>query len=318
MADGGREGLCSFSSRVKDEVLHTKYERIMQIKEKSSPIQSRKGPLSAAHFGLGTVVGDKRAANERHSLPTNFTFWAFRAGCRLAHSACALEQATTTDPSLPKENSGPMDFAQAAQLPVDEQLAQVRAALERNRSLMTVLERARDMGIPNWYVAGGSISQTIWNAVTNRPGDTGIADYDLVYFDGADLSYEAEDVVIQQGRRVFADVATQVEIKNQARVHLWYEARFGVRCPKHASTEAAIDLWASNTAMVGVRLLDDGRWKVYAPRGFSDFFNLVVRPHAAVATKAAFEKKVARWLTHWPELRVVPWPGEPAPERMER
>jgi hypothetical protein len=149
--------------------------------------------------------------------------------------------------------------------------------------------------------------------VTNQPGDNGIADYDLVYFDDRDLSYEAEDVVIQQGKRVFADIATPVEIKNQARVHLWYEAKFGVSCPKHPSTEAAIDAWASNSAMIGVRLLENGRWKIYAPLGLSDYFNLVVRPKSAVATRQAYDKKVARWLKHWPGLKVVPWPGEQVP-----
>ena len=31
------------------------------------------------------------------------------------------------------------------------------------------------------------------------------------------------------------------QIRNQARVHLWYEEKFGVGCPPHQSTEAAID-----------------------------------------------------------------------------
>lgn len=203
---------------------------------------------------------------------------------------------------------------EAAQLPLDEQLVHLRAALERNPTLMKVLARASTLGIPNYYLAGGSLSQSIWNAVTNQPAETGIADYDLVYFDASDLSYEAEDTIIQAGAKLFADIPIPVEIKNQARVHLWYEKKFGVACPQHRSVEAAIDSWATTSAMIGVRVLLDGTWKVYAPRGLSEFFTLVVRPHATVATRAAYEKKVARWRQFWPSLKVVPWPGEKTEE----
>jgi hypothetical protein len=47
--------------------------------------------------------------------------------------------------------------------------------------------------------------------------ETGIRDYDLVYYDASDLSYEAEGLAIQAGKRHFADIAVEVEIRNQAR-----------------------------------------------------------------------------------------------------
>lgn len=40
--------------------------------------------------------------------------------------------------------------------------------------------------------------------------DTGIDDYDLVYHDDSDLSYDAEDKVIQEAKRLFADVPAEV------------------------------------------------------------------------------------------------------------
>lgn len=196
-----------------------------------------------------------------------------------------------------------------AQLPLDQQLIHLRRVLSANKTLIQVLERVATLKLPNWYVAAGSVSQTIWNSVSSLPPDTGIHDYDVVYFDATDLSYEAEDEVIQRGNRLFQDLSVEVEIRNQARVHLWYEKRFGVQCATHQSVEGGIDSWISTSAMIGIRLLDDGEWSVYAPRGLSDFFNMVVRPNPTVGVKEAYDKKTQRWLGIWDKLVVEPWPA---------
>ncbi|CAI4215988.1 unnamed protein product [Parascedosporium putredinis] len=137
-----------------------------------------------------------------------------------------------------------------AQLPVRLQLDHLRLVLSTNPTLVEVLKRAATLNLPQWYVAAGAVSQTIWNHVSSLPPETGIHDYDLVFYDASDLSYEAEDA---------------------ARVHLWYEERFGIACPVHQSVEDGIDSWMTTSAMIGVRLERDGEWTVYAPRGLSDF-----------------------------------------------
>src|SRR5437879_3712818 len=113
-------------------------------------------------------------------------------------------------------------------LPVDQQLKALRAALARNEPLMEVLARAATLDFPGWYLTSGCVFQTVWNVVTNRPPTEGIKDYDLFYFDDSDLSWEAEDEVIRTGEAVFRDLPAVVEIRNEARVHLWYEDHFGV------------------------------------------------------------------------------------------
>lgn len=195
-----------------------------------------------------------------------------------------------------------------AQLPLHLQVAHLRDVLSTNETLLQVLTRAATMNLPNWYLAAGALSQTIWNKMSSLPPDTGINDYDLVYFDDSDLSYEAEDVYIQAGKKLFADLSVDVEIRNQARVHLWYEKKLGVPCPAHRSVEAGIDSWIASSAMLGVRLEETGEWSVYAPRGLSDFFNLVVKPNTAVGTRAVYEKKADRWRKIWPQLQIEAWP----------
>ncbi|MGW3098537.1 nucleotidyltransferase family protein [Streptomyces sp. NPDC001102] len=193
-------------------------------------------------------------------------------------------------------------------LPLDEQLAALRAVLSRNSVLIQVLERAATMGLPGWYLTAGCLFQTVWNVVTGRPPTEGIKDYDVFYFDAGDLSWAAEDAVIRAGREVFAGLPAEVEIRNEARVHLWYERKFGVPCPPYASSEAAIDSFAATTCCLGVRLEAGGRWRVYAPHGLSDVFGLVLRPNPVLAPRSVYEAKAARWREQWPELTVLEWP----------
>ena len=153
-------------------------------------------------------------------------------------------------------------------LPVDEQVAAFQTVLLRNQTLAEVLARAAALGLPGWYLVAGCLYQTVWNVVTGQPPEAGILDYDLAYFDASDLSWQAEDAVIQAGRALFGDLPAPVQIRNQARVHLWYERKFGVPCPPHESAEAAIDTFEATTACLGVRLGPGGRWRVYARTGW--------------------------------------------------
>jgi hypothetical protein len=194
-------------------------------------------------------------------------------------------------------------------LPIDEQLAHFRAALGRNDTLTDVLARAAGMELPGWYLVAGCLYQTVWNVVTGQPPEAGILDYDLAYFDSSDLSWEAEDAVIRAGAEAFGALPAPVQIRNQARVHLWYERKFGVPCPPYESTEAAIDTFEATAASLGVRLEPAGTWRIYAPYGFADVFNLVVRPNPVLATRSVYEAKTRRWRQQWPGLTVLPWPA---------
>ncbi|GHA08121.1 hypothetical protein GCM10010372_04300 [Streptomyces tauricus] len=69
--------------------------------------------------------------------------------------------------------------------------------LSRNDVLTEVLARTAALDLPGWYVTAGCLFQTVWNVVTEKPPTSGIKDYDVFYFDGSDLSWEAEDSVIQ-------------------------------------------------------------------------------------------------------------------------
>jgi hypothetical protein len=107
-----------------------------------------------------------------------------------------------------------MDYGR---LPIDEQVTAFRAVLLRNHTLAEVLTRAAVLALPGWYLVAGCLYQTVWNVTTGQPPEVGILDYDLAYFDGSDLSWQAEDAVILAGQEFFGDLPAPVQIRNQAR-----------------------------------------------------------------------------------------------------
>jgi hypothetical protein len=113
--------------------------------------------------------------------------------------------------------------------------------------------------------------------------------------------------VIHAAAKVFKDQPVAVELRNEARVHLWYEQKFGAPCAPYDSTETAIDSFAATTCAVGIRLEAGGRRRVYAPHGLSDVFNLVLRPNPGQGRREAYLTKSARWQRQLPELTVLDW-----------
>ena len=56
--------------------------------------------------------------------------------------------------------------------------------------------------------------------LSDRPVTESIKDFDIFYFNAKDSSYEAADVVIKEAAVLFGDRNIEVEVRNQARVHL--------------------------------------------------------------------------------------------------
>src|SRR5438309_5763988 len=146
--------------------------------------------------------------------------------------------------------------------------------------LMRVLSVARHLCLPDWLVFSGAVYQPVLNHLAGRPLDYGIRDYDLAYFDASDLSYEAEDAVIRRVTAAFDEpLRSMVEVRNQARVHLWFEAKFGEAYGPLSSTAEALERFASATFAIGVRLEADDRLHIRAPFGLADLFALRLRPN---------------------------------------
>lgn len=175
----------------------------------------------------------------------------------------------------------------------------------RNRANKILLERLPALGLADAWLVAGSVFQTVWNALTGRAPDYGIRDYDVFYFD-TDTSWDAEDAIIRRVASAVSDLGVSVEIRNQARVHLWYRNKFGVAYPPLRHVTEGIDRFLTVVAQIGIRQAQ-GNHEVYAPRGLDDLLTLTVRPNLCPNFSADFyAAKAAAWKARWPELTVLP------------
>jgi hypothetical protein len=168
-----------------------------------------------------------------------------------------------------------------------------------------ILERLPLMGAPNACLVAGSIYQALWNALSDRPAAEGVKDYDLFYFDD-DLSYEAEDRVIQRARHLFADLDVLIDVKNEARVHLWYPQRFGGDYPPLHRVEDGIARFLVRSTCVGVMPQVDGALRLIAPYGTAETEAGILRPNPLwCPDMVRFRAKAESYRARWPWLQIV-------------
>ena len=175
---------------------------------------------------------------------------------------------------------------------------------------MRVLETVRALDLPDWMVFSGAVYQPVWNHLTGRAPDYGVKDYDVAYHDDSDTSYEAEDVVIKRVAAAFEPpLRDLVEVRNQARVHLWFNKKFGADepYPPLENSAAALKRFVATAFCVGVRLEADDRLSVWAPFGLEDLFALRLRPNPLrVKGAGGWERTTASAKARWPEISIEP------------
>ena len=174
--------------------------------------------------------------------------------------------------------------------------------VRNNRFNREILARLPSLALPDAWLVSGSLFQTVWSVQTARPPEYGIKDYDIFYFD-PDLSWDAEDAVIKRAAACFNDLDVAVEVRNQARVHLWYAAKFALPYPPLTRATDGIDRFLMHNAQVGIR--PDG--EIYAPRRFDDIEAMIIRPnYTANFHPDPYMEKALRWKERWPELTILP------------
>jgi uncharacterized protein len=175
----------------------------------------------------------------------------------------------------------------------------------RNPINAAIADELFRLALPDAWIVSGCLVQSAWNAQTARAIDYGINDYDIFYFD-PDTSWQAEDAVIRQLQDRLANLAVKIEVRNQARVHLWYPQKHGLPYPALRCSTQGIDRFLTKNTQVGIRRSNAGH-DVYSPHGFDDIAGMTVRPNPGPNfSAAAYEAKTARWKKQWPEITVLP------------
>lgn len=189
------------------------------------------------------------------------------------------------------------------------QRAALEAIVRADPTLMRVLATIRALGTPDAWLASGAIYNCVWNSLTGRPSLHGVNDIDIIYFD-PDLSWEAEDRVIKAMEQALQGLAVPVQPRNQARVHLWFEEKFGFPFAPLSHASESLLRYASKTHAVAVSLAADDTMLIAAPFGLEDMFAFRVTPNPATDNRLTHARKGARISATWPEVSVVPWPED--------
>ncbi|MHB8504356.1 MAG: nucleotidyltransferase family protein, partial [Acidimicrobiales bacterium] len=186
------------------------------------------------------------------------------------------------------------------------QVEALEAIVRSNPVACSLLDQLPGFDLPSWYLGAGGVAQTVWNHLHGFAPTHGVTDYDIVYFDPDDLTEAGEKAIEARVASVAGAGGAKIDLTNEARVHTWYERRFGRPLAAYRSTEHAIATWPTTATSLGVRY-DGSDFVVCAPFGLADLFSMVVRPNTTLVDRGVYEAKAERWRRLWPRLTVAPW-----------
>jgi uncharacterized protein len=187
--------------------------------------------------------------------------------------------------------------------PADPLRERFIADVRTNACNRAILERWNDLGLRDGWLVAGCLFQTVWNLRSGNAPQAHIKDYDLFYFDDADLAEEAERRVQARVEAATADLGIVIEAKNQARVHLWYREHFGHDYPQLRSARDGIDRFLVPATCVGVRPAGT-HCEVYAPYGLALLYEGLLAPNPLTDHRDLFHAKAASYRQRWPWLRI--------------
>lgn len=193
---------------------------------------------------------------------------------------------------------------------MNDQLEMFISILEKNKELMAMLDYISELNLPNFYIAAGSVFQTIWNYYDNRELNYGIKDIDVIYFNNNDLSVEKdlEYYNIINNYAKSKGFNYEIDVSNEARMHLWkMEHNQGENIEPYKNSEDAISKWIATVHTIGITK-ENNQIKVYAPYGLSDIFSKTIRPiKHNENSKDLYDKKVAGWKERFNNLNIIEW-----------
>jgi uncharacterized protein len=176
-------------------------------------------------------------------------------------------------------------------------LAERLEAIMLDSPVGQVLPSISKAGLPDCWLAGGAVRNTVWKALYGQGCQLGIKDFDVVFFD-------------RQGDRGQETTAkTQLEecfpkenfdVKNQASFGVWRPWRMSF-----TSTAHGVSHWLHTATAVGVRLVGEGEFEILAPYGLADLFDGIIRPTPANLNNPEANSKAISLLAGCAQLRVV-------------
>lgn len=193
---------------------------------------------------------------------------------------------------------------------INNQLDILIYILKKNKELMEMLDYIAELKLPNFYIAAGSIFQTVWNYYDGKELNYGIKDIDIIYFDNNDISIEKDleyyNIIKNYAKK--RNLNYEIDVSNEARMHLWkMEQSQGNNLKPYKNSEDAISKWIATIHAIGITK-ENNQIKVYAPYGLSDIFSKTIRPIKHNGnSKELYNKKVSSWNKRFKGLTIIEW-----------
>lgn len=192
---------------------------------------------------------------------------------------------------------------------LEEQNHKFIEIIHQNQDLMEILDYIDTLHLPNYYIAAGSIFQTIWNYYDHKSLNTGIKDIDVIYYDKNDIALEKDLEYYEKIKEYIEskNMHYEVDVSNEARMHLWKKEKEQKETKPYLNAEDAISRWIATVHAIGITK-KEGKIYVYAPYGLSDIFTRTIRPiKHKDNSKELYDKKVQSWSRRFDNLTIIEW-----------
>ncbi|WNS41866.1 nucleotidyltransferase family protein [Paenibacillus sp. MMS20-IR301] len=182
--------------------------------------------------------------------------------------------------------------------------ADILRLVEEDAWMMGILETARTLQLPDWWVCAGFVRSKIWDVQHGFPERTPLADIDVIYYDPGDLREETEKCHEAELQKLHPGLPWS--LKNQARMHTVNNL------PPYSSAADGMSKFPETATALGLSLTAAGQLILAAPHGAADAIDLVLRPAPYFAARPqllpVYEKRIRskNWQRIWSGLRILP------------
>lgn len=175
------------------------------------------------------------------------------------------------------------------------------------QTLETTLHQLEINNFP-FFIAGSTIFKIIFNKRFHMPEMYGIEDIDIIYFDKKETSYEREDEIIKTVKgNVTNNIANILDIKNQARVHLWFKQKYGKEIKPYHDIKNVFDRMSTSLQKCALEISkNDTILRIYDNHFISDVKSMVIRRNnKSQYDESGFLEKAKKWIDLYPDLKII-------------
>jgi len=168
--------------------------------------------------------------------------------------------------------------------------------------MMDILETAKSLSLPDWWVCAGFVRAKIWDVLHGFVNRTPLPDVDVIYFDNSNLDEEVEKRLEEKLRSM--DPSIPWSVKNEARMH------FANNIPPYSSAVDAISKFPETATALGLSIDERNQIILAAPCGIEDVVNLVVKPtpyfEKTKERAEIYEERIAKknWKSTWSNIKI--------------